>query len=443
MKTLDKRERMQSGDDLAAGGIRSRALSLTALAVLLTASLFHKYVYLQDFPNWVYQGVLFRDWLSGNPSPNYLIKPYPVPYMFGTVFMGGLDLIAPWKIVAKIFIVFNAALAYFAITFFARSLKRYNDTAIFIAVVSIIFGLLYNYGNSNYEIGVWICMIFAGYFVRDDLPPARVAIFLVIAFFCHGLAFLFCSYLAAILLFQRRRPVDFAAFVPGGILGALYIWGRYIKWSNVEAIYIPQTVPYGGFYFVLFKGNTLLKLAGFVNFSLEMGRSIFPDSVIALGLITSVVFIYLFASQLFSYCKNLFSSTDEKSKEHQLAISLLAWSTIFVLAPQNMLGIADIGQRLVSIVYPMLLIMSFARGRAGRMMAACSVLFCVCTAYGMLSMPYGQLPEQASRLPSIIARFATVLPWSQTSWYQALATGRRDRDIFPSGMFVMRTPGGA
>ena len=72
-----------------------------ALVILLV----HHAPLLQDYPDWVYQGVLFQHTLAGHTDPGYVLHHYPVPNSLTTVMLGLLNLLFGWQLTAKIWII--------------------------------------------------------------------------------------------------------------------------------------------------------------------------------------------------------------------------------------------------------------------------------------------------------------------------------------------------
>ena len=155
---------------------------MTAYAlVILLASAPPPFV---DYPDWVYQGVLFHALITGHPVAGYAIKHYPVPNSLTTVGIGFLNTLLPWQWAAKVWVCLYLTLAGVATWLLARVRSRW-DWQLAVAAPGIVFvNLNFWYGHISFEIGVCLVVILLVMLLRNASTLCVMGV-LVALFFTH------------------------------------------------------------------------------------------------------------------------------------------------------------------------------------------------------------------------------------------------------------------
>jgi hypothetical protein len=389
-----------------------------------------------DLPDWVYQGVLFHNVLTGHPFVGYALKHYPVPNSTTTVGLGLLDSLMPWQWAGKVWVVLYLGLASFA-SWASVCALQLRDWRLTMAMPAILFvNLNFWYGHISFEIGVCLVLLLLAMLVRGRSRGA-VAGMLVLVFFTHMEA---CAAALLLLLLWCAVMRDWrrlAGAVPALALTVWYAIARFAS-GNADARGVPGAdYMYGSKAFLIYKANTFSKSFGFINACARDGSSISEH------LLGRIVFVALFAASLAMAAICLVKMARAASEgrpgtpRRVIALFFFALLAISALLPQVWLGVADPGSRLVLLASAAGLLIVDWRGRTGTAIALLSAVFCSVNLYQLARVE--QNPQAAGttgNLPAAMLRYGHVEPATRLEYYKKLQRGELDETIFSTAMFV-------
>lgn len=195
-----------------------------AFAAVVLSS--HQPPLFMDYPDWVYQGVLFGKLLSGHPVPGYALKAYPIPNTITTVGIGVLSLVFGWALAAKLWIVFYLSVACATCLYMGKTLRIRENALWWILPGVLFFSRNFGLGTVNFDLGVCLFLLLICALYRQDERGWVLAGLLVLIFFAH-----FVTYAAALLIVvlycsqhRRWKPLQIAASTLP--LAAWYAIGR-------------------------------------------------------------------------------------------------------------------------------------------------------------------------------------------------------------------------
>ena len=301
-----------------------------------------------DYPDWVYEGVLFHAVLTGHPVAGYVLKHYPVPNSLTTVGLGILDGFLPWQMAGKVWVVLYLALAGLSTWMVVRALRT-RATLLLVIMPGILFvNLDFWYGHISFEMGVCLVLMLLALLVRG-VSSGAVAGLLVLIFFMHmeacGIAFL----LLGIWCWVAREWRRALAAIPALGLTCWYGIAR-IRGGNVDAGSVPAAgYRYGSPAFLVYKANTLTKVFSYVNAQTLAGRSISERllgkwgfvAVLALSLVLSGICLVKIVLAAIQQTRGA-GIAPKRRVIAWFALALLCGSA---LLPQQLLGLADPGSR--------------------------------------------------------------------------------------------------
>jgi hypothetical protein len=384
-----------------------------------------------DYPDWVYQGVLFHLVLTGHPAAGYALKPYPVPNSLTTAALGVLGLFLRWDWAGKVWECCYLALASFASWSLARALRA-GDWRLTLALPALLFlNLVFWNGDVAVETGMCLVMLLLAMLLRGA-TTAAISAMLVLLFFTHMEA---CG--AALLLvllwsfFARDRRLPLA-ILPASALTVWYALARYLRGNLDGRALLHADYPYGSGSFFLYKANTLFKTFGYVNArtpsGLSISEAIFGRPLFCLLLAASLCLALL---AWWSMLRGLRS-----------AAPVLRWSVILLLLlalalPQVWLGVADPGTRLLLIACSIALFLVDWRQPAGTAIAWLSVFLCVANLWQFAAIERNPFhPGQPRDLPAPVLVYGHMEPAERLLFYDELRSGRRNIYVFETGLFV-------
>lgn len=189
---------------------------------------------LQDYPDWVYQGVLFAKTIAGHPVPLYGLKHYPIPNSLTIVAVGVLTAMVGWYWAAKLWVVLFFAGAGVVIMR-SMALVPARMRLFFAAAASaVLLGTPLLQGALNFQFGLLLFLV-----VLTELLGLRrtgvLAVLLVLLFFAH---FVCCAIaLLAVLLMARwhRARGLLLCTLPTLALTGWYIGGRMLPSNRAQA----------------------------------------------------------------------------------------------------------------------------------------------------------------------------------------------------------------
>lgn len=401
---------------------------------------------LGDFGDWVYEAVLFRDFLLGIPHAAYLVKHYPVPNSLNTAVTGALMLAMPWQWAARVYLCLQLAFQFCAaIVFFhaVRSVGRAVQPAVWLVAPGAIFlGVNFWYGFMNFQVGVAWAMLVCALLLWRARPVALYATLLVCAFFTHMIPCVFACLALIFAAWYERRPKLLFALLPTAVLSLWYLAGRFLIAHNADATAkVGTKIRYMSGDFFAYKINSFLKSFGFVNPSSNLDHSvalaIFGDKLfLALFLINALlagIFLYLVIAR----CAR---SLRQHSPDAFLWLTVLVFAGIYVVAPGTALGVSDPGSRALQVALWLALFPAAEAVWPMRIAATCGLALFAANLFLFVSLATSppRPGESASTLPSVLTHFGHVPYQDKTQYYRAIDHGQLDLDIFPTGLFLKR-----
>jgi len=401
---------------------------------------------LGDFGDWTYEAVLLRDLLLGHGHAGYWLKQYPVPNSFNTVVMALFGIVLPWKAAAKLYLCLQLAIGFVAsLALFAAARSRrpgLRSTLWFVVPGAVFLGVNFWYGFMNFQVGVAWAMLVCALLLVGSEGIVLFSFLLTLTFFTHMIPCAFAC--LAVLLYARqyRRWRILWSLLPVVILSGAYVVGRFVYAHNADAqAAIDTKIRYLSGAFFAFKVNTFLKSFGFVNPSSNL------DTSVALRLFGDKVFLVLFllnallaAIFLYLIVRRVTECFRTRCPQSFLWWTFLIFVMSYAVAPGKGLGVSDPGARLLQTALWIALFLVADSEWLMRIAAVCGL--CLLAANFVLFNTLATAPPQAgaeqTKLPPFIAHFGHMPYQDKTQYYDDLARGRFNEDIFPTGLFLKR-----
>lgn len=199
-----------------------------------------RYIPMQDYPNWLYQGFLFKEYLLNGNSFNgfFHLYPYVPPNAISTICIGLLSLIISPFIAGKIFLFMTALLLYFgARSYLSLFVKNQNSFVSCIAFYSI-FNLSFLMGFVNYSFGFGLALLVMVYLVKNDLKVSRwmLSLLVLLLYLSHFLSLaMFAVFLAVYIYHTKKYRLLYylaPAFIPAVLLFLEYYFTKGI--DNIQ-----------------------------------------------------------------------------------------------------------------------------------------------------------------------------------------------------------------
>jgi hypothetical protein len=401
-----------------------------------------------DYPDWVYEGVLFHAVLTGHPVAGYALKHYPVPNSLTTVGLGLLDGFLPWQMAGKVWVVLYLALAGVSFWMVMRAL-RVRATLLLVIVPGILFvNLDFWYGHISFEMGMCLVLMLLALLVRGA-SSVVVAGLLVLIFFMHmeacGIAFL----LLGVWCWMAREWRRVMAAIPALGLTCWYGIAR-VRGGNLDAGSVPGVIyRYGSPAFLVYKVNTFTKVFGYVNARTMDGCSISERLLGKWGFLLMLGLSLVLAG--ICLVKIVFAAIQQATQQTRGAGTapqrrVIAWFALALLCgsavlPQQWLGVADPGSRLVLVAAGVGLLIVDWKGRGGWTAAAICCLLCWVNLWQLTAVERD--PRMAGRvrdLPGAVLQYGHVEPGARLGYYDKLQAGEMDQEIFTTALFYRPKP---
>ena len=400
---------------------------------------------LTDYADWTYEGVLLRNHILGHPDPTHLLKHYPVPNSAATIGIGLLALVLPWTLAAKAWLIVQFTLTFAALRHIAHTLRV--RTLFWLVLPQAVFlNLNFWYGLVNFQLGLcWILFLISILLRRQDSSGRDwpVGLVLLLAFFTHMLSFAFCCLLILLYCRQIRSWKLLWQLIPGALLSAWYLFGRFFWAGNADGhVGIGAVARDYSLAFWIFKLNTLPRFLGFVNPGAAgpqlLGR---PLYLVLFGL--NLVLAIVLTVMLYRCARRVWRQGIPENFIFNAALVMLP---CFLLVPGAAFGVYDPGGRLLQMALVAglpLCTSGFAPNSIwlARLAGFSSVALTAAGLYlfAITGFQPNYLPA-APRLPHLIADFALVPNSDQDAYYRALEHGYESWPVFPTGMFLNQRP---
>lgn len=236
-------------NDSPGAGSRERALGWLLMA--LHAVLFALYVFgfrflpLQDYPDWLFQGLLFKTWI---PSPAlldgvYVLQPYLPPNAVSTVVIGGLSWLMPAEMAGKIFLLLSMLVLYGGIFLFMGLTVKGNIPLRLLIAFTLVFSYNFWLGNINFIMGLGaaLCSIhlLIGRGWIDKIIPA--AALLLFCYCCHFFSLCIAGLAVLVHLVMEKKWNALGRFVlaciPAAALMLYYVANAQAATSDSDIVF--------------------------------------------------------------------------------------------------------------------------------------------------------------------------------------------------------------
>jgi hypothetical protein len=316
------------------------------LASALTFIWAHRFLPLQDLPDWITQGKLFADLLSGKLTAPYAFKGIPVPNAISSLCIGLLSLWLSPELAAK-WVLSGYVVAYAAaVSYLLSAGGRLARPTLLAASLLLLLNYSFFHGEINYAFALVVLFAGQGLVLRSAERPSlgvllRLALISIVLYFCHGAGYgawlIFLAAYAWVARSARTRLGFPIAVAPSLALAALYAAARsgeakpiIVGWSVSEVgmvgaeklwLLFKFLAPFQGFYpFLDARWTWLLVIA----------------NLFAVALASRAVL----RAWKFGVCS--------QGLQERAILTTLAWyGAAFVLAPRNVGGLINPAERLV------------------------------------------------------------------------------------------------
>lgn len=292
---------------------------------------------MQDYPNWVYQGYILKQFFLGNGIESIGFHNYIPPNVTVTVFIGVLSLIFDIFFSAKLFLFIVTGTLYLGILNFINfpddNWKNFANT--FIALV-LTFNFNYFHGNINFIFGLGISLLATSKFIKDKKVDFCFFAINSFLFLTHFIPFaIFNAYITLYCLYEkdfRRLKNIILLNIPLMVVFLHYVFAKNIGAFRIEPIDIESLIK---------------QRIGMLHLSLDPipimqglneGESFKKMATLA-NKITFKIYCVIFMSYLFL--------TFLKKKFNFNFYFVLLLLLLFVLLPYNMCGIVRPGERVI------------------------------------------------------------------------------------------------
>jgi hypothetical protein len=407
------------------------AIMLAYVLVILSAPMPPLFV---DYPDWVYQGVLFRGVITGHSVSGYALKHYPVPNSATTIGLGLLDTLFSWHVSAKLWVCFYLILAGLATWLLGRPLRAMDGRMIVVLPAIVFLNLNFWYGHISFEIGMCLVMILIALTMRGT-RPSLLAAMLVILFFVHMEACACGLLFAGLWVAQTRQWKRLWLMLPAFLLTGWYAVARFSGGNVDGSSLVIANYRYGSKAFLIYKANTFCKTFGYVNAragnGLSLSEAIFGKALFVLLAVLSIV---IAAVSLIAIVRAALSRDQDHTR--LLGTFVLVLLFLSLVSPQVALGTADPGSRLLLMASVVGFFLIDWRSRSAVVITVLSCVFCFANLW-QFSRIQDDVNMQAhpADLPGALLTYGHVEPGTRIAYYQHLAEGTMDMDIFPTAMF--------
>lgn len=312
------------------------------LFVALAAVLVPAFPPLQDYWEWVYQGVLTNRMMieSAEASP-FIFQPYPVPNSFiqGLVALL-LEIVSP-SVAAKMVLLLYVGLTLLVY----RSLRLLGPEVVvapaMMILFSILFGSLFLNGYVNNAFGNLILLYYFVKLLQREPSVFETFCFALILFFCHAVSFFAFAMIVVIhVLWREIRWENALALFPTGLMLLLYIARK----DHTAADLGFDLSGVSGF--LNYKAYMVAKLGPYHNFFYD-GVGDFDRLRPALW--AGIIANGLFALALLGICFQVFLRQNFLWTKHAAFVSVGIFLALYPFLPISIAGVANFGERFLTI----------------------------------------------------------------------------------------------
>lgn len=309
------------------------------------------YAPLQDLPEWVYQGYIFNELISGKPSSEFALTTYPVPYALFQLITSAVLLLFPPMMTSKIVVVIYGLLVLLAIHLFI-SRAKIDPLAgwIFLTSVAALNSPFWN-GYMGYQFGLIVLLFYLSLPSKARTGVFPLLLFSLLAFFAHGIIYASILVFAGIYSIYNRRIFRCAL----GLLPSLCLVVWY-KLKNKSAGELNELFQLHDVNIIMYKIYTLLKAAPYHNAIVFNFNSVdyFGSFYLIIGMLVDAIF--MLSLGMLAYAAVTRSSLRAVALKPEFVIAAILLLVAIALPP-TVLGIANPGER---VMYPALIAFAMA-----------------------------------------------------------------------------------
>ena len=311
--------------------------------------LLFKYLPLQDYPVWVYEGFVFKELIAGSPlfQNNYVFIGYLPPNALSTIFIGSLSFIVSPIIAGKLFLLLSSLLLYTGIYKFMKLYLKNND--LLISVISLIctFNFSFFTGNINFIFGLGFAFYSAYFLIKNNKHNFLIySLIFILAYLAHFFSIFILSFYIFIYLYKNKKKklkIFFFSLIPPAAIFLHYMFNK-----NLPAEYNKFSMCTLTNYPVIQNKCTLL------HFLLDKMALFFkqfqplPSFGEVFELNTFLIAINVAVVLCFGFLYFKFFKIFLKNKEiDEHSITVLAFSLLIFLLPAFFGGISNPAERLI------------------------------------------------------------------------------------------------
>ncbi len=364
--------------------IQKNAFYINFILILSYVLLF-KYLPLQDYPVWVYEGFVFKEIIAGNPlfQNNFAFIGYLPPNAISTIFIGFFSFLVSPIIAGKLFLLLSSLLLYTGIFKFMKLYFKNSDLLISLISLICTFNFSFFSGNINFIFGLGFAFYCIYFLIKNNKHNfIFYSSVFIIAYLSHFFSIFILSFFILVFLYKYNKAkikILFISLIPPAIIFLHYIFNKnlpaeYNKFSMCSLTDYPVIHNTCNLlHFLLDKMAFFFKqFQPFPGFAEVFEQNTF---IIALNVVIVLCFGFLYVIFLKIYLKN--KNIDEHS------ITVLTFSLLIFLLPAFFSGISDPAERLLvfSFINLVLFILKFRKDFKKIMVIFFIVIEILCFSY--------------------------------------------------------------
>ena len=426
---------------------------------------------LQDYPDWVYQGVLVAK-VMRHPVPGYALQHYPVPNTLTSLAVGLLSALFGWKIAAKLWVMIVLGLLTAAGFSFRSRIATGDDAFLPILASTVLVGFHLWNGNVNFLVGIAFLLLLAAYLVGPAPSAPGVALLLVLIFFAHMLPCAAGMLLVVAFALQTRQLRLTLTCLPTLLLLFWYVLARDPPQETHSFLHVlpavfavcgvvfylqlkadfsskpfaallllnPHRLDFAGF-FILSKLLEYVSCFGLINVLAVNNSSphvLFSPFVFNSLIAGSSLSALLAAVVLFRSWLGWIRSSDLR---RFLAVTVITLVVGYLTLPLDALGIDGIDGRFLHLALALGLGLLVTRSRklvAG--LALFSFLLGCVNLYQFAAVQFNAGTSSVASSVPLRPGANAVKPAMRQHYYQSLETGQLHEWIFPTAMLRQTKP---
>lgn len=344
-------------------------LGLAALiaAVVLGAIFVAPYPPFQDFTEWLYQSRIAADLLRGIDVPGFALAHYPIPNSASQAVLAPLSLVMSPVWAGRLFLTAYLVAALLLSWALARRFHpALGASMALLLLISLFLNSPFWNGYANSAVGL---LVFGLYLLLPEEKARRagiVALFGLLTFFLHAVAF--CAFAAVAswrMVARRRLDGTVIGLLPSLLLAAWYIAAK----PHVDAH--SSGLSHGLAHFIAYKAYSLAKMGPYHNFVFADGGDAVARPWLYWGGV-AINFLYA-AGMVVLLALGLLTARRTKALRPELAAAACLL-LLFALLPDVMAEVVNPGERFF---YPALLLLLLylpLSPRLARALALCGVV---------------------------------------------------------------------